>query len=97
MLQTQAFGDKAKEYATQQLLNKKVTIKCLSRDQYGRLLARVTYTNNLFFKKDISEELLKQGLAVVYRQGIYNIHLLYVYMYITLLMYAYLSYTYYAL
>jgi endonuclease YncB( thermonuclease family) len=65
----QAYGNEAKEFATKQLLNTKVTVKCLSRDQYGRIVGTVKYSNSIFGKKDISEELLKEGLAVVYRQG----------------------------
>lgn len=69
----QKFGEEAKEFAQQRLLHKRVSIKLLSRDQYGRVVGLVRYREPrlLFFSssKDISEELLSEGLAVVYRQG----------------------------
>lgn len=69
----QRFGEEAKEFAQQRLLHKRVSIKMLSRDQYGRVVGLVRYREPrlLFFSstKDISEELLSEGLAVVYRQG----------------------------
>lgn len=69
----QKFGEEAKEFAQQRLLHKRVSIKLLSRDQYGRVVGLVRYKEpRLFFfssSKDISEELLCEGLAVVYRQG----------------------------
>lgn len=69
----QRFGEEAKEFVQQRLLHKRVSIKLLSRDQYGRVVGLVTYREpRLFFfssNKDISEELLSEGLAVVYRQG----------------------------
>jgi len=69
----QKFGEEAKEFAQQRLLHKRVSIKLLSRDQYGRVVGLVSYREPrlLIFNsnKDISEELLTEGLAVVYRQG----------------------------
>ena len=65
----QPLGDVATEFTKSKLLNKKVAIKLLSRDKYNRIIASVTYDDFLFSKKDISEELLRNGLAVVYRQG----------------------------
>lgn len=71
----QAFGEAAKTFVTEKLLNKRVTIKLLSKDQYGRVLGLVKYRDNtilpnfLSSKKDVSEQLLAKGLAVVYRQG----------------------------
>ena len=55
-------------------MNKKVSLKLLAKDRYGRALAVVSYQEDgiLFMKgrkADVSEELLKKGLAVVYRQG----------------------------
>lgn len=45
-----------------------VRIKLLSRDQYARAVCSVSYPG-LFWplRKDLSEELLKEGLAVMYR------------------------------
>lgn len=73
----QAYADEAKKFVTANLLNHRVSVQLLSRDQYGRVVGLVKYNDNsgifggLFggSTKDISEELLKQGLAVVYRQG----------------------------
>jgi micrococcal nuclease len=71
----QKFGEEAKEFTTFKLLGKKVTIKLLSLDRYGRVIGRILYRENsvlpkfLTSKKDISEELLQHGLASVYRQG----------------------------
>ena len=63
--QAQPFAEASKEFAKKRLLNRKVKVKCLSRDQYGRIIGQVTYDSG----RDISEELLSEGLAVVYRRG----------------------------
>lgn len=70
----QPFGDTATKFVESKLLNKNITLKLLAKDRYGRALAVASYTENgLPFNKgkvmDISEELVKNGLAVVYRQG----------------------------
>lgn len=66
----QPFGDVAKEFATNQVLNKKVRVKALAKDRYERLLGVVWYQDGVLGgEKDLSEELLKQGLAVVYTGG----------------------------
>jgi micrococcal nuclease len=70
----QPFGDAATKFVESKLLNKNITLKLLAKDRYGRALAVASYTENgLPFTKgkvmDISEELIKNGLAVVYRQG----------------------------
>lgn len=77
----QPFSQEAKEFATEKLMGKEVRVKLLSRDQYGRVVGLVKYkdTSSAGFmgslfggggkERDISEELLKNGLAVVYRQG----------------------------
>lgn len=71
----QEFGEKAKAFTMKALMGKKVTIKLLSKDQYGRVLGTIRYRDNtilpdfLVSKKDISEQLLLHGLAVVYRSG----------------------------
>ena len=44
-----------------------MSIKLLKRDQYSRAVARVEYGG--WLKRDLGEELLKEGLAVVYKQG----------------------------
>jgi len=66
----QPFGDEAKEFTTRAVLNKRVKVKALAKDRYDRLLGVVTYdAGSLGGEKDLSEELLRQGLAVVYTQG----------------------------
>ena len=66
----QPYGEEAKQFAMDKLLNQKVVLKCLTRDRYGRLLAVVKYKDGMLSnEKDISEELLRHGLAVVYRSG----------------------------
>lgn len=64
----QAGGDDATSFAREQLEGKTVSVKMLSRDQYQRVVGMVSYGSGPF-KKNISEELLKRGLATVYRQG----------------------------
>lgn len=64
----QEFGDAATEFVRSELEGKRVRIKLLSRDQYQRAVATVTYRGFLR-RKNLSEELLKRGLATVYRQG----------------------------
>jgi endonuclease YncB( thermonuclease family) len=71
----QKHGEIAKNFVSERLMGKRVTIKLLARDQYSRVLGLVTYRDNtilpnfLCSKKDISEQLLIHGLAAVYRQG----------------------------
>ncbi|OQR85028.1 hypothetical protein ACHHYP_12398 [Achlya hypogyna] len=63
----QPFGDEAKEYLTKLLDNRKLTLTLLQKDQYARAVCLVEYGWGPF-RKDASEELLKAGLANVYRQ-----------------------------
>jgi micrococcal nuclease len=71
----QAYSQEAKDFASSSLLGKKVGIKLLAKDRYGRALGLVKYKDNKILpgfmssRKDISEELLEKGLAAVYRQG----------------------------
>lgn len=65
----QKYGLEAKEFASKKLLTKKVKVKLLKKDQYNRVLGVVRYNEGLRWNVDMSEELLKQGLATVYRQG----------------------------
>lgn len=70
----QLFSEEAKHFTEEKLGGKLVKLKLLGKDQYGRVLGRIFYTERYFFglfsqQRDISEELLKAGLAVVYRQG----------------------------
>lgn len=70
----QPFAQEAADFVSSKLANKEVKVKLLSRDQYGRAVGLVKYKEGGIFgffrtEYDISEELLKRGLAVVYRQG----------------------------
>lgn len=66
----QPFADEAKRYAKTRLLGRRVYVKLLSRDQYGRAVGSVKYRQGLSpVPRDLSEDLLADGLAVVYRQG----------------------------
>ncbi|OQS00371.1 hypothetical protein THRCLA_05975 [Thraustotheca clavata] len=65
--QGQPFGDEAKEYLTKILGDRKLMLTLLQKDQYARAVCLVEYGWGPF-KKDASEELLKAGLANVYRQ-----------------------------
>ncbi|CBJ30876.1 conserved unknown protein [Ectocarpus siliculosus] len=64
----QPFSAEAKAFTKEALQGKPVKIKLLSMDQYNRAVCRVQY-GKWPFRKDISAELLKNGLGVVYRQG----------------------------
>lgn len=64
----QQFGKEATDFAEDKLLNRVVSMTLLSRDRYGRAIAVVKYKDG-GTESDISNELLKRGLAVVYRQG----------------------------
>mmetsp|Transcript_4311 Transcript_4311/g.14318 ORF Transcript_4311/g.14318 Transcript_4311/m.14318 type:complete len:203 (+) Transcript_4311:271-879(+) len=65
----QPLGETAKAFVEDRLADKRVTVKLLSRDRYGRAVGRVTYRGGLWNlrKRDIQEELLANGLASVYR------------------------------
>lgn len=63
----QPFSDEAMNFLKHTLLNKKLYIKPLEIDRYGRCVARVLYKDHLFSrKKDISLEMLKLGLATIF-------------------------------
>ncbi|CAM9220411.1 unnamed protein product [Chrysoparadoxa australica] len=64
----QPFSAEATAFTKAQVNGQRVKIKLLQRDQYSRAIARVTY-GTWPFRKDLSAELLKNGLAVMYRQG----------------------------
>ena len=59
----QNFGTKAKEFTSNQVYKKIVKLDIIDTDRYGRYIAKVYYDN-----KYLSEELIKQGLAIVYRK-----------------------------
>lgn len=71
------FGKKAQPYSEDALiwlrhyiLGRKIWIKPLTIDQYGRCVARAVVWKKFRFE-DVSSQLLKQGLAVVF-EGKYN-------------------------
>jgi endonuclease YncB( thermonuclease family) len=70
----QKFSEEAKIFATKHLLGKSVKLKLLSIDQYGRIIGLIFYKKDGLHvftssERNMSEELLRKGLAVVYRQG----------------------------
>ncbi|EKT3957707.1 thermonuclease family protein [Flavobacterium psychrophilum] len=54
----QDFGTIAKQFVSEQIFGKVVTFQEVSKDRYGRTVAFIFYEN-----KNLSEELLKVGLA----------------------------------
>lgn len=72
----QPFAEESKRFVIKNVLHQKVQVKLLSRDQYARAVCSISYGPfssipfplPSFLKKDLSAELLKEGLAVVYRQ-----------------------------
>ncbi|CEM19483.1 unnamed protein product [Vitrella brassicaformis CCMP3155] len=71
----QPYGEEAKAFVKERLQDQLVEVKLLRRDQYGRAIAAVTYQKPpafLFFgggAVDVSQELVDNGLAVIYRGG----------------------------
>ena len=59
-------GDEATAFARERLDGKRVRITLQSKDQYGRAVAKLSYG---LFRKDLSGELLANGLATVYCSG----------------------------
>lgn len=60
---TQSYGLEAKAFVMEQIMDKEILIHILKTDRYGRKVARVKYD-----AKDLSEELIKNGLAWHYKQ-----------------------------
>ncbi|KAJ2801675.1 putative endonuclease lcl3 [Coemansia furcata] len=65
----QPLSAEAKEHLARQVLGKRVSVKPLARDQYGRLVASVTYRRVLGPRRDAAHEMLRAGLATIYRGG----------------------------
>lgn len=63
---TQPFGDEALNWLRYTILGKQVWVKPLSIDQYNRCVARAVYWSWFGGWKDISLEMIKEGLSVVY-------------------------------
>lgn len=69
---SQPFGEEAKEYSSSMVLGEKVKITLLRKDQYGRAVAKVEHGRRFvppLAKRDLSMDLLKEGLATVYTGG----------------------------
>ncbi|KAI9261060.1 hypothetical protein BY458DRAFT_439813 [Sporodiniella umbellata] len=63
----QPFSAEAKTFLTKMVLNKNVKVHLLSRDQYSRVVAMAHVRNPpFFFKKNVSLEMVKEGLASLY-------------------------------
>ena len=64
----QPFGLEAKENLKSLLDNRRVNVRLLQKDQYGRAVGEV-FTGRWFFRKYVDEQMLKVGLAEVYQGG----------------------------
>lgn len=62
----QAFGDDAKEYLSNLVLDQQCQIQLLTKDQYGRAVAQVRRRRWFFLTNYADEYMLKAGLAEVY-------------------------------
>jgi endonuclease YncB( thermonuclease family) len=66
---SQPFAEEAKDCTSNLIMGKKVQIKLLRRDQYGRAVARVQTSLQVFppfSRKDVSVQLSQRGLATLY-------------------------------
>ena len=64
----QPFAMEAKNFVRSEILNQKVELKLLRKDQYSRAVCSIKY-GPWYDRKDLAEELVKKGYAVVYREG----------------------------
>ncbi len=55
----QAFSKRAKQFVSEAIFSKTVTLEVLSKDRYGRFIANVFYDD----RRNLSKALLKAGLA----------------------------------
>jgi micrococcal nuclease len=65
---SQPFAEEAKTFISNMVSNKKVRIKLLGKDQHGRAVGKVQTSLKVFppfVRKDLSMELLSQGLATL--------------------------------
>ncbi|WP_242156372.1 thermonuclease family protein [Aestuariivivens sediminis] len=60
----QPFSQRAKEFTSNAVFNKNVQLNVLNEDRYGRYVALVKYNDSL----DLSQELIKNGLAWHYKK-----------------------------
>jgi endonuclease YncB( thermonuclease family) len=59
----QAFGERAKQYISSLVFQKRVTVEDKGKDMYGRTIGRV-FVNNI----DVNEDMVFQGLAIHYKR-----------------------------
>lgn len=64
----QPFGEEAKAWLAQTLDGRTLSLTLLHKDQYARAVCMVHY-GRWPFRRNASEEILKAGLANVYRQA----------------------------
>jgi len=67
-LPSQPFAEEAKDFASDLVLDKKVRVKLLRKDQYGRAVGKVE-SKGWFGRKDLSVQLIERGLASLYTGG----------------------------
>lgn len=60
----QAFGNKAKQFTSDQIYLKQIKYKVTTTDRYGRSIAEVYYDND----KYLSAEIIKNGFGWQYKQ-----------------------------
>mgnify|MGYP003594037528 FL=1 len=60
---SQSFGVKAKQFTSSQVYGKYITFSTITKDKYGRSIAKVYYDN-----KYLSEEIIKAGFAWFYKR-----------------------------
>ncbi|KAJ2663981.1 putative endonuclease lcl3 [Coemansia sp. RSA 1200] len=65
----QPLAREARDRLLGQLRGRAVTVKPLAKDQYGRIVATVTYRSWLVFKHNAAHEMLRSGLATLYTGG----------------------------
>lgn len=61
---TQAFGTKARQYASSQTFGKTVSVKPIEKDRYGRTVAQIVLDDG----RVLNHELVRAGLAWWYRE-----------------------------
>jgi len=69
---SQPFAVDAKEFTSNTVMGKTIKLKLLRKDQYGRAVAKVEGGRSIlppFKKKDVSLELVRNGLATIYTGG----------------------------
>lgn len=64
---SQSFGMKAKQFTSSQVYGKYITFSTITKDKYGRSIAKVYYDN-----KYLSEEIIKAGFAWFYKRYFNN-------------------------